>query len=70
MDPDEDVDYGAAMQAAIFTVVGSSQAQTLLLLDTASSSISSEMIGSVMTKLIGTQHQGSCEEGSDVHDAR
>ena len=33
INPDEDVGYGAAAQAAIFTVVGSSQAQTLLLPD-------------------------------------
>ena len=31
VNPDEDVGYGAAVQAAIFTVVESSQAQNLLL---------------------------------------
>ena len=42
VNPDEDVGYGAAVQAAIFTVVGSSQAQILLLPDTTSSSTSFE----------------------------
>ena len=52
INPGEDVGSGAAVQAAIFTVVGSSQAQDLLLLDATSSSTGLETIGGVMTKLI------------------
>ena len=51
INPDEDVGCGAAVQAAIVNVVGSSQAKNLPLPDTTSSSIGL-MIDGVMTKLI------------------
>eukprot|EP00931_Biecheleriopsis_adriatica_P017898 TRINITY_DN12686_c0_g1_i1.p1 TRINITY_DN12686_c0_g1~~TRINITY_DN12686_c0_g1_i1.p1 ORF type:complete len:1183 (+),score=222.51 TRINITY_DN12686_c0_g1_i1:35-3550(+) len=50
---DEVAAYGAAVQAAILTGVGSSQVQDPLLLDAATFSMAWETTGGVITKLIG-----------------
>ena len=52
INPDEDVGHGAAVQTAIFNVVGSSQVQNLLLPGTTSSSTGLKTIGGFMKKLI------------------
>ena len=53
INPDEDVGHGAAVQTAIFTVVGSSQVQNLLLPGTTSSSTGLKTIGGFMKKPVG-----------------
>ena len=70
INPDEDVGYGAAVQAAIFAVVGSSQAQDLLLVGTTSSSTALEMTGGHDEADRTKHHHYSREEGTDVHGAR
>ena len=70
INPDEDVGYGAGVQAAIFTVVESLQAQNLLLPDTSSSPIGLRTIGGCHVEADRTKHHHSCEGGTDVHDAR
>ena len=64
--PDEDVGYGAAVQAAMFNVLVSPQAQNLLLPDTTSQWFRDDR--RCHDEAGRTKHHHSFEEGADVHD--